>query len=238
MAADLINALQLGRVPRVVGTIITAGYLERWSDSPSPFQCDLVELRLDGFSDFEDWVRIGKQIEHHGTPVIVTVRLKNEGGKWNGGDLERWILLEPAIRGLSGVDIEIRSELAPAVAKLCGELGKLSIFSFHDFSQTPPRAQLEGYLAEANRMGGIGKIAATANKAEDVELLRSLLHRKPENPVCIIGMGAFGRETRLTFPLEGSCLTYGYLDTPGAPGQYSAVELTTHFRNLRRAGTA
>ena len=233
MAAELIEALQLGRVPRVVGTIITAEYLRTWSERPGPLPCDLVELRLDGFPDFADWLRIGKQIEHRGIPVFVTVRLQGEGGKWNRGDMERWTLLEPAIRNLSGVDVEARSELAPAVAELCGQLGKLSIFSFHDFEKTPPREELDSVLSSAERFGGVGKIAATTNEAADVELLRSMLHRRRSQPVCMIGMGPLGRETRLTFPLEGSCFTYGYLDTPGAPGQYSAAELTEHFRERR-----
>lgn len=231
MAAELIEALQLGRVPRVVGTIITAEFLRAWSEKPTLLPCDLVELRVDGFPDFSDWLRIGKQIEHQGTPVFVTVRLRAEGGKWDGGDVERWSLLEPAIRNLSGADVELRSDVAPAVAELCGQMKKLSVFSFHDFTQTPPRNELESLLGSAERLGGIGKIAATANSPEDVELLRSLLRRRWNTPTCIIGMGAFGRETRLTFPLEGSCFTYGYLDTPGAPGQYSAAELTENFRN-------
>lgn len=230
MAAELIDALQLGRVPRIVGTIITAEYLQSWSVKPTRLPCDLVELRLDGFPDFSDWLRIGTQIEHQGTPVFVTIRLKAEGGKWGRGDKERWTLLEPAIRNLSGVDVELRSDLAPAVSELCGQLGKLSIFSFHDFSQTPPREELEILLGSAERLGGIGKIAATANTLEDLDLLRSLLHQRRKTPVCIIGMGPLGRESRLSFPLEGSCFTYGFLDTAGAPGQYSAAELTEHFR--------
>lgn len=230
MAAELIEALQLGRVPRVVGTIITADYLEQWSRSPSKLPCDLVELRLDGFSDFPDWIRIGKQIEHQGTPVFVTLRLEQEGGKWSKGDRERWSLLESAIRSFSGVDVELQSDLAAAVSELCGQLGKLSIFSFHNFQKTPPREEMQRILKGAKRLGGIGKIAATANSPDDVDVLRSLLRENWGIPICIIGMGSFGRETRLTFPLEGSCFTYGYLDTPGAPGQYSAAELTEHFR--------
>ena len=148
--------------------------------------------------------------------------------------MERWALLEPAIRGLSGVDVEIRSDLAPAVSELCAPLGKMSIFSFHDFTKTPPQAELESLLGSARRMGGIGKIAATANQPEDVEVLKSLLHQNWGTPVCIIGMGALGRETRLTFPLEGSCFSYGYLDAPGAPGQYSAADLTAHFQAHRK----
>ena len=234
MGAHLIEALQLGRVPRVVGTIITEEFLRRWSATPTKLACDLVELRLDGFPDFPDWIGIGKQIEHLGTPVFVTIRDASEGGKWNRGDTQRWPLLESAIRSFSGVDIELESALVPAVAELCGQLGKLSIFSFHDFTQTLPREALEAKLRRAHRLGGIGKIAATANTREDLETLRGLLPGKASTqPTCIIGMGPLGRETRLQFPLEGSCFTYGYLDTPGAPGQFSAAELMEHLQTAQ-----
>jgi 3-dehydroquinate dehydratase-1 len=195
VAAELIEVLQLGRVPRVVGTIITAEFLQGWSERPAKLPCDLVELRLDGCPDFPDWVRICKQIEHQGTPVFVTVRLKNEGGKWERGDRERWSLLEPAIRNLSGVDVEARSELAPAVAELCGQLGKLSVFSFHDFEATPPREELESILKSAEQLGGIGKIAATANTEDDVKLLRSLLGQRRGYSWCtrsVLGRGIDG----------------------------------------------
>lgn len=222
----------------MVGTIITADYLQKWSDNPQPLPCDLVELRVDGFPDFGDWIRIGKQIEHQGTPVFVTIRLLKEGGLWTRNDADRWNLLEPAIRQLSGVDVEIQSDLSSAVSVLCGQLGKLSVQSFHDFSATPPLEELEEILHRAERLGSIGKIAAMARDEADLERLRSLLHQKWSVPICIIGMGPIARETRLKFPLEGSCFTYGYLDRAGAPGQYSAAELMTHFGRSGRCGSA
>jgi 3-dehydroquinate dehydratase-1 len=132
------------------------------------------------------------------------------------------------------VDVEVRSDLAAAVSELCGQLGKLCVLSFHDFVRTPPQEELEALLARGERLGGIGKIAATANSTDDVEVLRALLRKPRTAPVCVIGMGTHGRETRLKFPLEGSCFTYGYLDEAGAPGQYSAQELTEHFRGLAK----
>ena len=239
MSATLIEKLQLGRVPRVVGTIITSKYLHDWAKNPRKLPCDLVELRVDGFPDEPNWLEMGQRIEQFGTPVFATVRLANEGGKWDRGDRERWSLLEAAIRHLSGADIEVRSELARDVSELCGALRKLAIFSFHDFQATPPNGFLEKILVRAQELKGIGKIAATANNPEDVELLRRLLRRDWGGPICVIGMGPFGRETRLHFPLEGSFFSYGYLDTPGAPGQFSATELTSHFArvaSLRQVG--
>jgi len=50
--------------------------------------------------------------------------------------------------------------------------------------------------------------------------------------LCVIGMGRAWSETRIEFATLGSCLTYGYLDKPAAPGQISAAELV---RRLRRA---
>lgn len=235
---ELANSLSLGRVPRVVGTIITSEYLREWSDNPQPLPCDLMELRLDGFPDFGDWLRICKQIEQQGTPVFVTVRLVKEGGLWTRRDVDRWILLEQAIRELAGVDVEMRSDLARGASELCRELGKLCVYSFHDFKRTPPLSELEEILRTAERVGAIGKIAATAQSASDVDLLRSLLTRKWNVPICVIGMGPIARETRLKFPLEGSCFTYGYLDREGAPGQYSAAELTEYLRKASHVRVA
>jgi 3-dehydroquinate dehydratase len=44
-------------------------------------------------------------------------------------------------------------------------------------------------------------------------------------------MGKLGPQTRVLFPKLGSCLTYGYLDVPVAPGQISARELTLQLRS-------
>ena len=80
-------------------------------------------------------------------------------------------------------------------------------------------------LERAQEIGNVIKIAATANSPQDAATLRSLLELEWKTPICVIGMGPFGRETRYQFPRLGSCMTYGYLDVAGAPGQFSAAEL-------------
>lgn len=217
----------------MVGTIITQSFLEEWRRDPRPLPCDLVELRVDGFPDYPGWLEIGEQIEARGTPVFATVRFAQEGGKWDGPDASRWPLLEGAVQRLSGADVELASPLAPRLAQLAAERQKLCVLSHHNFQSTPPVARMRQMLQQAHAAGAIGKIAATANTPEDLAQLRSLLHEKWDLPVCLIGMGPLGRETRLAFPREGSCFTYGYLDTAGAPGQYSAAELSAHFQTQR-----
>ena len=232
-APALIKDLQLGRAPRVAGTIITENYLRDWSAQPRPLPCDLVELRVDGFSHVNGWLEIGARIEAAGTPVFATVRHAREGGQWAGDEEARRQLLNSALEKLSGIDVELHSDLAPGLAERARALNKLCILSFHDFQKTAPRAELLAILKQMQQLGSVAKIAATANSLDDVETLRSLLHEPWTVPVCLIGMGAHGRATRLSFPKEGSCLTYGYLDIAGAPGQFSAQELRDHFNPVR-----
>ena len=40
-----------------------------------------------------------------------------------------------------------------------------------------------------------------------------------------MGMGVFGKVSRLALAKAGSALNYGYLDRPNAPGQWEAREL-------------
>jgi 3-dehydroquinate dehydratase-1 len=224
------KTLQFGSFPAVIGTIITADYLLNWSGNPRRLPCDVVELRADGFPDLPNWIEIGRQIEKAGIPVIATIRLAQEGGKWLKDDAARWPLLEQAIRNLTAVDVELNSELAVRAGEKCSELGKTSIVSHHDFDKTPSFTEMQDILNRALKAGKIGKIAARADREEDVAKLRKLLQQSWSGPICVIGMGALGRETRLTFPLAGSCFTYGYLDMAGAPGQYSAEELSKYLQ--------
>jgi 3-dehydroquinate dehydratase-1 len=54
-------------------------------------------------------------------------------------------------------------------------------------------------------------------------LLDATLHAK--GPVCTISMGATGKHSRIIAPVYGSVMTYGYVDTPTAPGQLRIDEL-------------
>ncbi len=227
--SPLIQSLEIGKVPQVVGTIITEQFLTEWRGNPRKLPCDLVELRVDGYPGFSDWIAIGEQIQDYETPVFATIRLAKEGGKWTGLDSDRWPLLEQAVRRLAGIDVELNSDLAEFAARLSAELKKLCVLSHHDFEKTPSIETMRQMLQHAHDRGCIGKIAATVNTPGDLASLRSLLSEKWSLPICLIGMGALGRETRLTFPREGSCFTYGFLDSAGAPGQYSAAELMRHF---------
>jgi len=220
----------LGTVSRIVGVISQPDTLRHLA-TDTERECDIVEVRLDLIgADTPRWLEDAQAIEASGLPVILTIRLKDEGGQWNQADESRLPLFAQALQHLSAADIELRSPLAEQVSALARQHQRGLIVSHHDFERTAPLSELKKITARAAKHGSVVKIATfTANKT-DIATLRSLLHEECPAPLCLIGMGPFGAQTRIEFPKLGSCLTYGYLDTPAAPGQISARELTQLLR--------
>ncbi|MGZ4986551.1 MAG: type I 3-dehydroquinate dehydratase [Limisphaerales bacterium] len=209
--------LVVGAVPRVVGT------LSAFPVPPVASEvCDIVEVRLDLLGVGVAW----PQIE---LPILLTIRSSAEGGKWNGPDKERLELYRKWMPQVAAVDVELSSPIAADVCKLAKDAGVASIVSFHDFSATPTLETLQAIVERGQKVGSIVKIVTLANMERDVEILRTLLNNR-SSPVCVMGMGQHAAMTRVEFPKLGSCLTYGFLDKPLAPGQTSAAELSAQLR--------
>ena len=225
------GVLALGRLPRVVG-VLTSSIPEGFPPSGEVGPSDLVEIRLDQMPQQKDWLARGRSIEARGLPVILTVRLDSEGGGWNGVDEERLPFFEQALQHLFAVDVELRSPIASQVAMAAKRLGKICILSYHDFERTPPLAELRSIISEGQGVGSVVKISTMIQIKKDIETLQSLLASSWKVPICIIGMGPLGTRTRVSFAALGSCLTYGYLDKPSAPGQLPASELVRQLRAL------
>src|SRR5476649_232335 len=128
----------LGSVPRVVGTVSQAETLLQLAVVTNR-DCDIVEIRLDIMgSNTPLWVEHGRAIESRGLPVVVTVRLAEEGGQWKQLDKERLPLFETALRDLTAVDIEFRSPILKEISALASRHERALIVSYHDFQRTPP----------------------------------------------------------------------------------------------------
>lgn len=211
------SELVVGEKPRIVGTLSSASV-----PKTARAICDIVELRLDlipeGVATFETDL-----------PLLLTVRSKSEGGQWAGSDQQRLATYRQFIPHVAAVDVELNSPIAAEVCELARESGKASIVSFHDFSATPALGALQAIVERGQKLGSIVKIVTLANLERDVEILRTLLS-KQSSPLCVMGMGQHAAMTRVEFPKLGSCLTYGYLDKPLAPGQTSAAELFSQLR--------
>jgi 3-dehydroquinate dehydratase-1 len=205
--------------PLVVGVLSSL-------DGKVPLAGDIVEVRLDKIQCPADWLERCQSIEARGKPVLLTIRLRSEGGEWLADDTARLKLYEETLTALSAVDVELSSVICPALTRRAAELGKVCVVSHHDFQKTPPLAELESIMERARQNGAVAKIATMIRSQADVETLQSLLTKRGKQPLCVIGMGDAWKETRIAFAKLGSCLTYGYLDKPTAPGQVSAAELS------------
>ena len=210
----------IGKQPRVVAVLTSLDSLNRFA-ALKVKPCHIAEIRLDHIGPQTDWLASARALEAAGTPVILTLRAAYEGGKWNGREEDRLKILEQALPEVSAVDVELKSGLA---AKLKGR-GAQVVVSFHDFAGTPEAGQLKATMREAFRQGDVAKISTMINSPGDLDVLEQLLAEKYPGPVCIIGMGALGVKTRTEFPQRGSCLTYGYFESPAAPGQRPAATL-------------
>ena len=221
-----LKNLELGGLPRVAGVVSSANF-PKLKNLP----CDLVEIRLDSLQENFDWLQMGREIEATGWPLILTARLKIEGGNWKKPDSERREIFFRALENFSAVDVELQSEIAGEVCAEAKRLEKIAIVSHHDFSKTPTLDELKQIAARAEKLGTVVKIATMIHSDADVKILEALLAEKIAAPLCVIGMGAVAAETRVSFAMRGSCLTYGFLDgQPSAPGQLSAAELVKQLR--------
>jgi len=228
-----IGPLTIGTPPRVVGTLSARESLH--SACPTDdYTCDVVEVRLDGIgSDTHGWMKDCQAIEAAGLPVILTLRLASQGGKWSESDEKREPILSAGIESLACIDVELTSKLRASLCRQAQELGKCIIVSYHNFQRTPKFAELKDVLDRILDIPfAIPKISTMIVNDGDVGILMKLMETNNPRPVCIIGMGSQGTKTRVLFPSLGSCLTYGYIDSSSAPGQLPSSVLIQHMRQL------
>jgi 3-dehydroquinate dehydratase type I len=220
--------LSIGDTPRVVATLASLDAMVRFRNAKLR-PCDVAEVRLDLIGPNMDWMPLARTIRESGTPIILTLRAAYEGGKWTGSDAERMDILSNAAASASAIDVELKSGLAAKLKQNVALASTPLIVSFHDFARTPPLAELTARMEQALEQGDVAKISTMVQTEADLDTLRALLAKPWSAPVCVIGMGGKGEITRTEFPRAGSCLTYGYFETPVAPGQLSAEALMAHL---------
>jgi 3-dehydroquinate dehydratase/shikimate dehydrogenase len=172
----------------------------------------LVEWRLDLQRKPFD---VAKLLAQRPGPVIVTVRLPADGGKWTGPENERRRILNDAIAaGAEYVDLE-----ADTASIITRRGSTKRIVSYHNFDETP--SDLDAIHARlAAPDADIVKLATMARSAHDAFRMFELVceTRIPTIGLC---MGELGTPTRLLAGKFGSPLTYAAPDgrEPPAPGQ-------------------
>lgn len=195
---------------------------------------DLVEARVDLFAEqrLDAGADACRALEASGTPVLVTIRAANQGGRFTAGEAIRLERFRAALAVASWADVEddaaIRADVAALVrARPAGQL----VVSHHDFTATPPLTELRAVIAGCHAAGpaAIAKLATRVNQPSDAAALHALLAEHPAR-TAVIGMGGTDGELRVQLAAAGSRLAYGFLADSTAPGQISAAAL--HARLL------
>ncbi len=200
---------------------------------------DLLELRIDGIRK----VNLEKLMAVRKGGLLVTNRVKEEGGAFSGGEQERVALLIKAVTlGADYVDLEIRTKenlinkLKKSIETYQGHTRL--ILSYHNFEKTPGLTDLRKKMEEGRRCGAdIIKIVPYAEKMEDNLKVLALIPyaRKRGWEIITFCMGAPGKISRVMAPLLGSYLSYASLNKSeeSAPGQMTVHEIKQVFRILK-----
>lgn len=195
---------------------------------------DFLELRVDAFAAGADLDALEKSVARLKIPLIVTVRHPLEGGAGSLSLARRRALFGRFLPYASLVDVELRS--AGALADVIDQTraqGTAVILSHHDFRATPSLVRLQALRRKAARAGAsIFKVAATANTPRDLATLVDFLTKSKAPALAVMGMGAFGKISRLTLGRAGSVLNYGYLDRAQVSGQWPAPLLKERLAEL------
>lgn len=207
----------------VVATVHTLGGL-RQAARLGRREVGFIELRLDALA--KNLRVVDRAIPGIAVPVLITARHGAEGGVGQLGTRQRQDLLTRFLLQANALDVELRS--AASMAGLLQEArrrGIARVISFHDFRRTPDLARLRALVRDAVRAGAdVVKIAAHLRGAKDLSVLL-LLQSAAKVPLATMGMGPFGKVSRLVLAAAGSRLNYGYLDKPQVEGQWPALDL-------------
>ena len=221
--------------PLTVGVIPDPKTLDLWSVmSPQEREsvCDVIELRLDTLNLSP--VTIRASLEGNRTPILMTARHPAEGGQGSADAAGRMALIEPLLDLAAIIDIELRSaiEMKPLIDKAHARSVQI-IGSFHDFQATPADEILRGAISFAQPVGLDGvKLATFINTPADLTRLITLTSEPQRLRLSCMGMGPWGRVSRLVLAKCGSLLNYGYIGESNALGQWPAARLKEMLAEL------
>lgn len=193
---------------------------------------DIAELRIDHYQSSSSADVISEIIKFTNFHTIATIRLKNEGGNWNGSEEQRLKLFHDIIPHVDAVDIEFNAkDILQSVIQEAHDKKKLALISYHNFNETLDIQSLQSIVDDAySEKADLIKIAVKVNNPEDLRVLSILTLSNKDKRLITIAMGSDGLISRVFFPSLGSRITFAYIGTPTAPGQLKFEEL---FQLLR-----
>ncbi len=179
----------------------------------------LVELRVDYL---EGQVNLKRLLVDRPSPVVITCRREQDGGKFKGSEAARLMLLRTAVaEGADYVDLE--EDIITSIPRY----GKTQrIVSLHDFRKMPE--DLEAIHARLSALDAdIVKLAVTANQPHD-NLRMLTLVQQSRIPTVGLCMGDMGTPSRILAGRFGAPFTFAtfHHERTLAPGQLSYAQMT------------
>ena len=199
----------------------------------STLRADCVEWRadwLDAASDPQAVARClcGLRSALGDKLLLVTFRTQAEGGQkpLTLGQYAAFCEQVCASGCADLLDLELfpAGDALPALITQAHAAGLRVVCSSHDFSGTPPRAELVARMVQMQQAGAdIAKVAVMPRSRQDVlELLSAtaeMAELHPETPVITMSMGTLGAVSRLCGEAMGSAMTFANAGQASAPGQ-------------------
>jgi 3-dehydroquinate dehydratase/shikimate dehydrogenase len=191
-------------------------------------QIPLTELRVDFITREVDIPRL---LRDRPTPVLVTCRRPQDGGRWRYSEEQRLTLLRTAIaQGAEYVDLEW--DVALNVRRY-GATKR--VVSYHNFQETP--ANLPAIWEKMKALDpDIIKIATMANAPEDNWVTLGITKRA-DIPTVAFCMGDMGTPSRILCGKFGAPFTFASISSEKqlAPGQISfdVMRNTYHYDQIQ-----
>ena len=191
---------------------------------------EVVELRLDPLpeADFAAALALVRGLTEK--PLLVTIRTKAEGGnvELTHEEYLRFLhtVLDTDCADLLDIEFFTAGADLPRLVEQAHSAGVAVVCSSHDFTKTPPRAELVSRMVQMQQAGAdLPKLAVMPRCRTDVlELLAAtaeMADLHPETPVITMSMGALGAVSRLAGEAFGSAMTFANPGQASAPGQVS-----------------
>ncbi|MBE6503362.1 MAG: type I 3-dehydroquinate dehydratase [Methanobrevibacter sp.] len=175
---------------------------------------DVLEFRIDGLENPEI-TEIKNTIKEIDFPMIITNRIKNEGGSFNGSEEERFNILYECCDLADYVDIELQS--SDEYIEKIHDTGVKTIVSYHDFKKTPNLNEITYIVEKEKELGDIAKVAFMPHDLDDT--LTVLAVQSHFKDIIAISMGELGSYTRIMASKFNSPITFAVGTDVTAPGQ-------------------
>jgi 3-dehydroquinate dehydratase I len=215
-------------------------------------QTDVVEFRVDFLDialDAGKLAALGPKVaaQLNGKPLILTFRTKAEGGNKTIADADYGALYDTLLKAQFAdlIDVEMFRSEAVVRRLVAGahQVGAFIVMSNHDFSGTPPAAELLARLRRQQELGAdVLKLAMMPRDPSDVlELLRAtweMASRYADRPMMTMSMGGTGVVSRLAGEIFGSAMCFGMIGRASAPGQVEVERLADVLDIVHRSLTS